>query len=68
MPAPAWWDLHGELISTLNAGAIVRAGQSTPRLGLVWAWPGCQWKPLQNAGNHSGNHRLETAYIGNFPW
>lgn len=44
---------------------IVRSGQSTPRRGLVWAWPGCQWKPLQSLGNHSGNHRLATITVDN---
>ena len=44
---------------------IVRAGQSIPRRGLVCVWPGSQWKPLQNPGNHSGNQRLATMIFDN---
>ena len=34
-------------------------------VGSLWGWTGCQWKPLQNPGNHSGNQRLATIIFDN---
>ena len=56
MPAPACWDLHGELNSTLNAGADrARRGFCLGLTGLPVENTAKRWKPQwkPTAGNHA---------------
>lgn len=56
MPAPACWDLHGELNSTLNAGADrARRGFCLGLTGLPVENTAIPWKPQWKpaAGNHA---------------